>query len=295
MLDVCHPALALRLRGVHGTDEVTWIDCEGVRLLGLLSRPISAGSRCAVLVIVGGPQYRVGSHRQFTLLARALASRGVPVLRFDSRGMGDSPGEQRDFERTGADVKAALDHLASACPQAEKLVVWGLCDAASAALMYCTRDPRVAGLVLANPWVRSEATLAQTHLKHYYPRRVLQVDFWLKVLSGRFEWSRALGALRSALRIGSERPGPDAASLSYRERMAQGWRHFDGRILLILSGNDLTAKEFTARAGSDPAWAGLLSHPKVERFEIGEADHTFSSAAWRGAVEARTHEWLATI
>jgi alpha/beta superfamily hydrolase len=53
-----------------------------------------------VLVIVGGPQYRAGSHRQFTLLARSLAEQGFAVLRFDYRGMGDSTGAMRDQQST---------------------------------------------------------------------------------------------------------------------------------------------------------------------------------------------------
>jgi uncharacterized protein len=277
-------------------EETTWIECGGKRLPGILARPHASSSNCAVLIVVGGPQYRVGSHRQFTLLARCLAAHGVATLRFDCRGMGDGDGAQRDFEQIEDDVAAALDQLAGSCPQARKLVVWGLCDAASAALMFCTGDSRVAGLVLANPWVRSEATLAQTHLRHYYPKRLLQRDFWAKVLRGGFDWSRAFRALRETLR--ARRGGASAGGTvprSFRERMAQGWRDFRGRILLIVSGDDLTAREFIDLAGSSPAWHGLLSRPNVERFDMPEANHTFSSAAWRAAVEARTLQWLGSL
>lgn len=61
--------------------------CNDSWLYGILSIPENTSSR-GVLVVVGGPQYRAGSHRQFTLLARDLAAYGVPVLRFDCRGMG---------------------------------------------------------------------------------------------------------------------------------------------------------------------------------------------------------------
>ena len=57
-----------------------------------------AGPR-GVLIVTGGPQYRAGSHRQFVLLARFLAARGMAVLRFDYRGMGDSEGAPRDYRR----------------------------------------------------------------------------------------------------------------------------------------------------------------------------------------------------
>lgn len=64
-------------------------------LLGITSLPASTpvpSASTGVVIIVGGPQYRAGSHRQFVLLARALATAGYPVLRFDYSGMGDSDG-----------------------------------------------------------------------------------------------------------------------------------------------------------------------------------------------------------
>lgn len=71
--------------------------------------------------------------------------------------MGDSGGAQRDFEAIALDIGAAIDALRQACPGVAKIVLWGLCDAASASLLHveATRDPRIAGLCLLNPWVRS--------------------------------------------------------------------------------------------------------------------------------------------
>jgi hypothetical protein len=46
-----------------------------------------------VVIIVVGPQYRAGLHRQFVSLARTLSTAGFLVLRYDYRGMGDSDGE----------------------------------------------------------------------------------------------------------------------------------------------------------------------------------------------------------
>ena len=72
-------------------------ECAGERLLGVVSmpnQPIDTG----VLMLVGGRQYRAGSHRQFVLLSRRLASADFCCLRFDFRGMGDSTGEPQSFE-----------------------------------------------------------------------------------------------------------------------------------------------------------------------------------------------------
>lgn len=94
---------------------------------------------CGVLIIVGGPQYRVGSHRQFVLLSRRLAGEGYPAMRFDYRGMGDAGGAMRSFEDVRADIGAAIEAFQRAVPSLRRIVLWGLCDAASAALLYVRR------------------------------------------------------------------------------------------------------------------------------------------------------------
>ncbi|NND69017.1 MAG: hydrolase 1, exosortase A system-associated, partial [Halioglobus sp.] len=73
--------------------------------------------------MVGGPQYRVGSHRQFTLLARHLAAQGFTSLRFDYSGMGDSEGVRARFDNVREDVEAALDALLAAAPGVRRVVL----------------------------------------------------------------------------------------------------------------------------------------------------------------------------
>lgn len=270
--------------------------CDQARLWGILAQPRAAtpATDTAVLIVVGGPQYRVGSHRQFVLLARALAAAGFPALRFDYTGMGDSEGERRAFDAAGADVRAALEALARACPDARRIVVWGLCDAASAALMFATADPRVAGIVAANPWARSEATLAAATVKHYYTARLLQPDFWRKLLGGGLQWRASLRALAANLKRARRGAVADggAGRETFQDAMARGLARFQGEVLLIISGNDLTAKEFLGCAGSSAAWKGLLTDRKVRRVDLAEADHTFSRRVWHEAVENETIAWL---
>ena len=97
-------------------------DCEGESLVGILSGAGLPAVR-GVLIVVGGPQYRVGSHRQFALLARHLAEHGVPTLRFDYRGMGDSDGEVRTFEGVGADIRCAIDRFFDNVPGLKDVVI----------------------------------------------------------------------------------------------------------------------------------------------------------------------------
>ena len=274
-------------------------DCEGETLCGVL-HPGAAGAPAAagatgVVVVVGGPQYRAGSHRQFVHLARALAAAGHPVLRFDVRGMGDSTGALRSFEQLSPDIGAAIDQLLQRAPAVRRVVLWGLCDGASAALLYLDerRDARVRGVCLLNPWVRSEASLARTHVKHYYTRRLREPAFWLKLLRGGVA-PKAIGELwRSVARArggAADRAGD--AALPFQQRMLRGWQRFDGDVLLALSGDDYTAKEFVETCAASAEWQRVLQRPRVRREELPGADHTLSASADREAMSRLTREWL---
>ena len=279
-------------------------DCHGEALLGVLAQPDVTGgapnaSDLGVLIVVGGPQYRAGSHRQFVMLARALAAAGVPALRFDNRGMGDSTGALRSFEALDDDIAAAIDTLLRLQPQLRRVVLWGLCDGASAALLYlnATGDRRVAGLALLNPWVRSPSTLAKAQVKHYYRERLMQRDFWTKLLRGGVAGQALrdlLGNLKLATRS-TRAAGPGGSSSApepFQQRMARAWAGFGGPVLLMLSERDATAQEFGEACTSDPAWIQALSRRAPQRVLLPGADHTCSDPRAQQAAEAATLLWL---
>ena len=273
------------------TEQALQFSCGGTPMLGILSLPVQTHDT-GVIVIVGGPQYRAGSHRQFVLLARQLASAGFATLRFDQRGSGDSGGDQRGFERLDEDIRAAIDALMAAQPHLRRVVLWGLCDAASAALLYCERyaDARVAGLCLLNPWVRSAASLARTQIKHYYLQRLMQGGFWLKLMRGGVGGTAFKGLLQNALvartKTTAKAQGP------FQDVMASAWKRFAGPVLLVISGDDYTAKEFLGHATTDTQWDGALQGANVQRFDLPESDHTFSTRAASAALEQQCCAWL---
>jgi exosortase A-associated hydrolase 1 len=277
--------------------------CNDSWMYGILSLPEQAASR-GVLIVVGGPQYRVGSHRQFTLLARHLASLGIPVLRFDCRGMGDSEGAPRTFEDLEDDLHCAIERFFEEAPALNNLVIWGLCDAASAALFHAYRDRRITGLVLLNPWVRTDQGAAKTYLKHYYLTRLLDPEFWSKVWNGRFNYANAAQSLVKT--VEKSLPGRKIANtsrdataeggscdfVSLPERMLDALSRYKGKILLITSGNDLTAQEFLELVKGSREWQRLLAAPGVSRLNLPEANHTFSRRAWRDEVAVGTSDWI---
>lgn len=276
------------------TERPLVFDCEGEALVGVLGLPATTASDTGVLIVVGGPQVRSGSHRQFVLLARRLAAAGFASLRFDVRGMGDSEGAARDFTGIEADIGAAIDALLQACPQLRQLVLWGLCDGASASLMYwaARRDPRVQAMCLLNPWLRSEAGQARTQVRHYYVQRLLQPAFWRKLVGGGVGPSALAGLVKAVRRSGGGGPADVDRGGDFRKTMARAWTDFGGPMLLLLSGKDYTAKEFLDGVASDPAWRGALQRPGLRRIDLPDADHTFSAATDRLASEQALVGWL---
>jgi exosortase A-associated hydrolase 1 len=252
--------------------------CNGSGLVGIIDVPERALPR-GVLVVTGGPQYRIGSHRQFTLLARMLAQRGIPVMRFDRRGMGDSEGEPRSFDRIDDDIRAAMKEFFNQMPDMKEVVIWGLCDAATAASFYVSTDDRVRGLVLLNPWVRTPEGAARAMLRHYYLARLGEVAFWKKVASGNLDFAASAAALRQNMRLAASDKG---ALLP--QRVVSSLADYTGQVLVVLSEEDMTASEF----------ARLMARHNVraKRIDIDGANHTFASHKWRTQVAEASANWI---
>ena len=264
--------------------------CGGDKLVGVVSVPEQAHPR-GVLVVVGGPQYRAGSHRQFTLLARHLAAVGIAAMRFDYRGMGDSAGETRNFEDAGADIDAALTRFMDEVPGLCEVVIWGLCDGASAALLHAPRDARVTGLVLLNPWAHTEQGHAKTVLKHYYWARLREPAFWRKLASGRFKPGQAMASLASLVQKARGQGDDTTVDTPLPQRLHAALKAYRGRLLLLTCDADLTAQEFLGVAAA-PEWRALLHAPTVSHRRLADADHTCSRREWRDQVAAWTADWV---
>lgn len=278
------------------TDVPAVFECGGDALVGVISQPL-VPLPLGLVIVVGGPQYRVGSHRQFLLLAHAAASAGYAVLRFDCRGMGDSEGDPRGFENLLDDIGAAVDFIVSTCPPVKRVVLWGLCDGASSSLLYVgsSKDERIAGLCLLNPWVRSQASLAKATMKHYYVVRIVQGDFWRKLFKGELKLRSALKSLLKNIRESMETAPALASRMPFQKRMAFALRGFNGATLCILAECDLTAKEFQDHIAGDSDWMLAMRNVNFQTLNIHGADHTFSSSEWRSKVERATLTWLAEI
>ena len=265
-------------------------------LFGILSIP-KVKAKAAVIIVVGGPQYRVGSHRQFALLARYFAEQGVLALRFDYTGMGYSQGIAKKFYQVDNDIKAAVDFISSHKCDVSNIYVWGLCDAAAAISFTAYTDNRIDGVILLNPWVRSEASHSKAILNNYYRDRLFSLEVWKQLLLSPRKIFNAFNSIGSIFikifKLRSKTPQADKYQeipVAEREEnialaMFKGLSKFNGDICLILSGKDLVADEFKQVLDENGWLEEEKNKSKTVVHYVDAADHTFSSRQWRAMVE----------
>jgi exosortase A-associated hydrolase 1 len=234
-------------------------------------------------------------------MARAWAAQGVPVMRFDHRGLGDSEGEFRGFRDLEADLDAAIRAFQAQVPGMSEVVLWGGCDAASAALINAWKFPAVTGIVLGNPWVHSEDTADEVAVRHF-GQRLRDKDFWLKVVRLRYNPLPALATIarrtlkRLLPRSADPRAGAmtrDDPSLPHLDRMRNGLSRFKGDLLLIMSGRSLVSQEFDQLVAANPPWQQALRSPRrLSRHNIPDGDQAFSTIQERTEVALVTARWV---
>ena len=127
----------------------------GEDLFGVLCAPSGAARPGAMTVVFvnTGVTRHIGDGRLFVEAARALAGQGVPSLRLDIAGIGESAA---DPDRVGlvytpsaqADVRCALDRLER--EGHDNFVIVGVCSGAHLALHAAREDPRVSAAVMIN-------------------------------------------------------------------------------------------------------------------------------------------------
>jgi hypothetical protein len=166
-------------------------------LAGILTEPAEKGDpkRPAVIILNAGVLHHVGPNRLHVRLARELARSGLASLRFDFSGLGDSrprtdalPFAEVVVEEVGQ-AMTALQSLRGA----QSFLLAGICSGADNAVAVATRDPRVSGAALVEPY----SVPVPGFLLYSYRRRLLNPMSWWRLLRGR---SEILDGLRARLR-----------------------------------------------------------------------------------------------
>ncbi|MGK6319676.1 hydrolase 1, exosortase A system-associated [Sphingomonas sp. DT-204] len=236
--------------------------CAGETLIGTLDE---AQGGTGLLIVSGGNEIRIGAHRGMAELAAVVAAEGIPVFRFDRRGIGDSSGLNAGYENSAPDIAAAAATFVAETG-VTRLVGFGNCDAATALALFHA----VAGidsLILANPWTggAADAFPAPAAIRTRYAEKLRDPREWLRLVRGDVN----LGKLTKGLWKITSSPSEESKALT--AHIASGLAGCSTTILLAERDN-------TATAFRD-AWRRLPSPPPVTIESLDSASHGFASSA----------------
>ncbi|MDE1466571.1 hydrolase 1, exosortase A system-associated [Aurantiacibacter sp. D1-12] len=241
--------------------------CEGVQLVGSID---SADGTTGLLIVSGGNELRAGTFAGQATLAQRIASEGFPAFRFDRRGTGDSEGENGSFRSSGPDLAAAIGAFKAECPQLERIVAFGNCDAASALVL--NEGAGCDSLVLSNPWTfddNSDDDLPSGDaIRSRYADKLRNPKELKRLLTGKVNLSGILkGVLKSM--------GGEETPSSLAGEMAEAIAKLGMPFTVLIAGNDRTGLAFAKD------WNG----PKEGLLTCKGASHAYA--------EPHAQEWLA--
>ncbi len=243
--------------------------CADETLIGSLD--VAAGT-IGVLIVSGGNEVRCGAHRGMAALATALAAGGMPVFRFDRRGIGDSSGINGGFENAADDIMAAAAAFRAHCPQLTRLVGFGNCDGASALALF-GEGAGLDALVLANPWVVAtvDDLPPPAAIRARYATRLRGPALWADLARGRINISSGIRGLRRIFGTHSDAESP----------LEKGF--FAGIATvpstIVIAKGDATAQTFLA-AAKRRRWRGPMHVIETASHSFagpGDADALFTA------------------
>jgi pimeloyl-ACP methyl ester carboxylesterase len=247
----------------------------------------------ALVIMNAGVIHRVGPNRLSVRIARAVAELGMPALRFDLSGLGDSL-PRKDArpltESVALDIRAALDFLASAYG-AQRFVTFGLCSGGREAFRAAYRDERVVGAAMIDPY----GYRTRRFWTHHYGSRFLRLRSWAAALTGRNQYladiKRRLSQAPPPQPIDMDICGlPEWPSTAQLTEAVGATLDRTTQLLFVYTGGmpdyynyrqqlrDMMPQQF-GRDGFDYAY-------------IPDSDHTFSSEDHRRLLLRRLQGWL---
>ena len=246
--------------------EVMAFRWDGETLVG--THDAAAGTT-GLLIVSGGNEIRIGAHRGMAMLAQRLAARGIPVFRFDRRGIGDSTGTNRGFLSSAPDIAAAAAAF-RATSSIERLVGFGNCDAATALALFGAQAG-IDRLVLANPWVveQTDDLPPAAAIRARYGAKLRDPREWLRLLSGGVNVSKVIRGLGKLTR------GRSTEAVLLADRFIAGATDHRLQTTILLAERDNTAIAF------GDAWSGHRPAPPttIDIRRCDTASHSFAGAA----------------
>lgn len=264
------------------------------------------------LVLNTGVNHRIGPHRINVKAARRLAAAGIPTLRFDLSGIGDSMAARsaQDFRAQAvADMKAALDHLEQA-HGLRRVLVFGICSGAENGLALALADPRVVGLLtfdgamfltraarIERKLRRMAAFPVNAAVRASYP-------WWTDLMLWRGSPSDPAARARSLARwraLWSPRPAPQDGIFAADAPESTAADH-EAKLQTLLARGVALSMMFSATYNATDRhrnMLGVLGHSSVfDRAEYRfwpDVDHTATTLAMQERLLGAVEEWAGRV
>jgi len=266
-------------------------EVQGDRLLGTLSTADGAGNAPVGLVLLHGwAGYRAGAHQMFVKLAREASLRGIPCLRFDFRGRGDSEGDMNAASLSTM-IQDAREAARVLCAETgvQRVALVGDCSGSEVAIGVCRDIPGCDRLILwSAPIVAGDRQAAQQakqrSIIRQYLGKLFRRETWAKLVGGKLQ----LGMIRRALVGGGRGKGEEGNASDKDIDWYQCFTRFQGRVLFIFGAQDPTTDAAVAHYRD-------LSKDAQREFElhlVEGANHAFYSVPWEREVIGITLNWL---
>lgn len=260
---------------------------EGRRLVGVLTQPDSARDGSPAVIIPNtGVDHRVGPNRLHVVLSRALAELGLPVLRMDLSGMGDSLPRLGGSVDSVADQRAALDEL-ERLGIAKTFIVIGLCSGAHDAHLLTLADPRI----VAGAYIDHYAYQTPRFKFNYWRERLLSPRRLMNVLRPLFQ--SKVQREKEAIIRGSDlqyfiKPPRDVFAQNLDEFMRRNlW------LLFVYTGE--VQAEYNYREQLLDGFPPLGAYQRLALSFTPGSDHTFTRAFMRRELIAIVSEWIGRV
>ena len=156
------------------------------QLLGVWNEPEERRCNTAVIFVTAGMLHHCGPFRLHVDAARELASQGIPSLRFDLSGIGESlpVGSQgTSLDRAASEISEAVDWIGNVTDKGcsgkiEKVILFGLCSGADDSLHTAPLDERIVGLIAMDGCGYRTAGYYLRRIFKFYLPRVLSLAKW---------------------------------------------------------------------------------------------------------------------
>jgi alpha-beta hydrolase superfamily lysophospholipase len=263
--------LHLSQAGVELRERPITVQAPEGPLFGILTEPLGERTELGAVLVNAGAQRHIGPNRMWVEIARRWAARGVPTLRFDLGGIGDSDGDAAALAHVAGIYKPAYGPQMGAALEVfgahglpERFVVLGLCAGGYWSMRTALEDERVRLAILLNTrsLIWDEAVYGVRRARELRERALLG-STWRKALRGELDLARhietaralALRAARTPRRLrarlgGGSTGAPRAHGLDRTAELAAMFERLQERgqhALLLFTGREPLHRELAAR------------------------------------------------